>query len=107
MTPEERSEAITNKYEQTCMGWLTGNRYDNPNHMGGVRVGPLQKQIEDAIRAAVAEEREAIIALLCGGSELDRDDAEFHGADRVPGAAYELGHRDGRRHVRHLIRERQ
>ena len=57
MTIEQLADAVLDDYERTTMGCL-GGRYDDINHVRGVRVGPLLKRIEDAIRSGIAAELE-------------------------------------------------
>lgn len=56
MTPAQRADQIIDRFGRTTMGW-PGGRYDDPNHVTGMRVGTLRKAIEEAIAQAVADER--------------------------------------------------
>lgn len=62
-TFEQRADEIIDEHETTCMGhW--GSRYDEPNHVRGVRVGRLRQLIEDQLHSAVADaDRQWIEAL--------------------------------------------
>jgi hypothetical protein len=91
MTPEERADAIIDRYEQTCLGFISstpeGERYGDPNHVRGVTVGGLRRKIEDAIRAAVEAEREACARVA---EEFERPHPMFDSRGMRPSERVEI-----------------